>query len=98
MINGGFLDPPHASNWNSDQYLISAFVSWFGRQHSNKNGFSVLVVLPAVIKLRAFKIKYQLSASITSPVRSMSIAIFLGTARPTATAGVEQNRPIFTLF
>lgn len=31
------------------------------------------------------------------PVNSISMATFLGTALPTATAGVEQNRPTLTL-
>lgn len=31
------------------------------------------------------------------PVNNISIATFLGTALPTATAGVEQNKPTFTL-
>ena len=31
-----------------------------------------------------------------SPVRSISIAFLAGIARQTATAGVEQNRPILT--
>ena len=36
-------------------------------------------------------------AVIGCPVNNISMATFLGTARPTATAGVEQNRPTLTL-
>ena len=32
-----------------------------------------------------------------SPVNNISIATFFGTDLPTATAGVEQNKPTFTL-
>lgn len=36
-------------------------------------------------------------ADIVSPVYNISIATFLGTDLPTATAGVEQNSPMCTL-
>ena len=51
--------------------------------HFSLNSLSIYIYLPC--------------AEIGWPVNNISMATFLGTALPTATAGVEQNSPTFTL-
>ena len=52
-----------------------------------------LVRQVVVLSLKTEMMYHSPSADMGSAVKSICMAIFLGTALPKATAGVEQNRP-----